>query len=174
MKDFKDAVVYATEVNAAAVLESMRDLLKEYGEVRLCDFFDLTGCNTLDQTYVDTVYGWTNLDDVEVKYNVVHGWYYLTLPDPSPLPEKKEVEQTNNGWISVKDRLPELYKDVWIYVPKYGVRQGYRIEQVIYADNLEYMRKIYWKEFGLEIYLQETEVTHWMPLPEPPKAPNLE
>ena len=66
--------------------------------------------------------------------------------------EKKEVEQTNNGWISVKDRLPELYKDVWIYVPKYGVRQGYRIEQVIYADNLEYVRKIYWKEFGLEIY----------------------
>ena len=64
-------------------------------------------------------------------------------------------------WISVKDRLPES-TDLYLInaVHRYNKTDGYRSAQV----------RLYFKDddewHGLpDLY----EVTHWMPLPEPPK-----
>lgn len=58
----------------------------------------------------------------------------------------------NNCWISVKDRLPEQYKEVLVYTEKYGT-------QVDWIADTPY----YWHNYG-EL------VTHWQPKPEPPKG----
>lgn len=62
-------------------------------------------------------------------------------------------------WISVKDRLPEMLHAALVYCPKYN--------NVFCADIRE---DGHWYDFiqgnGGQIV---DEVTHWMPLPEPPK-----
>lgn len=63
--------------------------------------------------------------------------------------------EPDNGWISVKDRLPELYVDVLIFT-KGGT---------IAVDCLE--RIMSW---GEDFYNYEQNVTHWMPLPKPPES----
>ena len=63
---------------------------------------------------------------------------------------------TNSVWISVKDQLPERFKPVLICREKNGkpyVEQGYK-------DVCEW-----WKVYGT----RTKQVTHWMPLPEPPE-----
>ena len=60
-------------------------------------------------------------------------------------------------WISVKDRLPEGNKNVLVCCYKNAV--GYRIDITFYCDQSEY---------GSGWYLP-ANITHWMPLPEPPK-----
>ncbi len=53
-------------------------------------------------------------------------------------------------WISVEDRLPEKYQPVIAYLPG-----------IIYSD--QHVQMIKWWDADV------VEVTHWMPLPEPPK-----
>lgn len=63
---------------------------------------------------------------------------------------------TNSVWISVKDQLPERFKPVLICREKNGkpyVEQGYK-------DVCEW-----WKVYGT----RTKQITHWMPLPEPPE-----
>jgi hypothetical protein len=74
----------------------------------------------------------------------------------------------NNGWINVKDRLPEMsgFQDggtdrVLVYLKRnYSPRQA-----VAFGD---------WSENGFTWYfdyshmLKDSEVTHWQPLPTPP------
>ena len=60
-------------------------------------------------------------------------------------------------WISVEDRLPKIdSKDVLFYDPGFGVKIGcycgLRYDEHEWRDNSSY-----------------TNVTHWMPLPEPPE-----
>ena len=59
------------------------------------------------------------------------------------------------NWISVKERLPEPYVRVLCY---YSGRGGVRISEMFGSV----------PEFGLETMYGK--VTHWMPLPEPPKG----
>lgn len=63
-------------------------------------------------------------------------------------------------WISVKDRLPEIGKSVLIYYPKWD---GDEI-QVAKLEGDEMMFDI----CG-EFNIGTGAITHWMPLPEPPK-----
>jgi len=69
-------------------------------------------------------------------------------------------------WISVKDRLPEEGEEVLIFgqylndIPKIlGVRSRYKGDQDW---------KYTWEGPDEWVY-RENDVTHWMPLPEPPK-----
>jgi hypothetical protein len=71
-----------------------------------------------------------------------------------------------NNWISVKDRLPEEDIAVLVYgqvlndpPDVIGVRRRYNGDQ-------EW--KYTWESEDGFIY-REDDVTHWMPLPEPPK-----
>lgn len=71
-----------------------------------------------------------------------------------------EDAPTVNGWISVKDRLPEKEGQYLCWFGKNTLAKGAAI-----ATYLEM-----WKAFGsLESLETYQNVTHWMPLPEPPK-----
>jgi hypothetical protein len=60
-------------------------------------------------------------------------------------------------WISVKERLPGANEDVWCYSNRNG---GYTFIGYIGYHVRD------WMENGS---LHIGDVTHWMPLPEPPK-----
>ena len=57
------------------------------------------------------------------------------------------------GWISVKDRVPD--------------RQG---QFLITDEECGVMVALWMKQLGWISYLRATKITHWMPLPEPPKG----
>lgn len=59
---------------------------------------------------------------------------------------------TVGGWISVKDRLPDTYKSVITYDKYSGVSENWLLRS---------RPCVSWS--------QGFHVTHWMPLPEPPK-----
>lgn len=78
-----------------------------------------------------------------------------------------EGAPTVNGWISAKDRLPEKYLDVLVLV-QYPKVNGYTGHYVVIA----------WKSTDDDSWDSDNDnfnndpegvVTHWMPLPEPPK-----
>jgi hypothetical protein len=57
-QDFSEEVVFESRVDAEAVLTGMYDILEQYNEVKLSDFFELVGRSS---NYVDERYGWTDL-----------------------------------------------------------------------------------------------------------------
>lgn len=75
--------------------------------------------------------------------------------------EDKYNSLADEKWIPVTERLPE-FEDAVLCMRKsnvYGVRPH---QEILYVD--EYGFKNY-----DDIYLADGVVTHWMPLPEPPK-----
>ena len=68
-------------------------------------------------------------------------------------------------WISVKDRLPELFNPV-IACNSDGITRDERDPEIaiLQEDNKFY----YIAPWDYNLY-SEAKVTHWMPLPEPPK-----
>lgn len=67
---------------------------------------------------------------------------------------------TVNEWVSVKDRLPEYFGT---FVVALKDMNGYCSTNAAYYDYSQQR----WR--GLPIGAED-EVTHWMPLPEPPKG----
>ncbi len=59
-------------------------------------------------------------------------------------------------WISVKDEIPDICKDVLIHEYSGIILVAYYGEDKLWADSIGDN----WLNFN---------VTHWMPLPEPPK-----
>lgn len=75
----------------------------------------------------------------------------------------KEINSSNNsnGWISVKDGVPERRKGVLFLHRSYGHNIGFY--------DLE-CRKPGYEWFSMEwTDVPSAGVTHWMPLPQPPK-----
>lgn len=67
-------------------------------------------------------------------------------------------EQEQRRWIPVKERLPEFGERV-LCTDGVAVFEQYRAElSCVYGM---------WERFGMKSPMQE--VTHWMPMPEPPK-----
>ncbi|MEW3322664.1 ead/Ea22-like family protein [Escherichia coli] len=67
---------------------------------------------------------------------------------------------TPDGWISCSERMPEGYADVL-------VTDGEHVE-VKWWDESGYWNS--WTELNSDIF--DDEITHWMPLPEPPQEVN--
>ena len=67
-----------------------------------------------------------------------------------------------NGWISVKDRLPDLNEYVLGYCQQIGLLNRF-VEMVRKNGNV----KTGW---WCDRYDEAVKVTHWQPLPEPPKC----
>ena len=77
------------------------------------------------------------------------------------LPRERETVTNRNGlnrWISVEEKMPEPHDDVAIII-----RHG----DCTYLRIGWYGNACRWMQAGLGMI--EGEVTHWMPLPEPPK-----
>ena len=74
----------------------------------------------------------------------------------SALREKSERDNPQPQWVSVVDRLPEKFEKILAYTPahKDGMNN--------FAECLESTK-------GMMVLIKKSEVTHWMPLPEPPK-----
>ena len=76
------------------------------------------------------------------------------------------IATDNNKWIPVTERLPDTAERVlvcktWngrVYKPEYGYYQDFPNQ------------KGCWYVLTEEGYYPQREVTHWMPLPEPPKG----
>ena len=79
-------------------------------------------------------------------------------------------------WISVKDRLPEDNKNIICYI-KNPVQGDLEVFEGSISHESGYQSTTYWNvHYSLTTgYYEATEhevtaaVTHWMPLPEPPK-----
>lgn len=65
-------------------------------------------------------------------------------------------QENNDGWISVEDRLPEVNQMVDIYYKEDSFFK--RITNIVYE-----------RDGFIGFKKQEGSVTHWMPLPKPPK-----
>ncbi len=82
------------------------------------------------------------------------------------------------GWISVKDKLPEPEQDVLV------IAHGWS-DRLLYIGSYQRMeaetswltgvtsKASDWSLWGWS-YLREPEVTHWMPLPEPPMSARMD
>lgn len=74
-------VNFASRKEAANVLNSLADILDQYGTVTVADFYDETGLKVTCDS--DTRYGWRDIDDAYVV-KVRSGWS-ISLPDPIKL-----------------------------------------------------------------------------------------
>lgn len=63
-------------------LIKMKDIIKEYGQVRVADLKELCGQKS---TYTDNIYGWKELRTYHVVYNAASKKYSLHLPYPEQL-----------------------------------------------------------------------------------------
>lgn len=64
-------------------------------------------------------------------------------------------------WISVTERLPEVGGTYLVYTERGSVYASHFYEKKVFRD--DYVREPQWSQRG------KVKVTHWMPLPEPPK-----
>lgn len=76
-----DNVVLSTRADAEIVIDTMNEILSQYGMVRVADFYDLVG---ITGSYTDNNYGWTDLSDAHtVRLN--EGGYLIKLPRATPI-----------------------------------------------------------------------------------------
>jgi len=75
--------------------------------------------------------------------------------------------EKNNGWISVKDRLPRQGKEVLVTWKRYNGVNDISIGQIFKVNKGDW----YFTYCEMEGFnsLDDSQVTHWMPLPNPPK-----
>lgn len=70
-----DEVIFDSRADAENVLTKLIDLIEEYDEVSVSDFYDMVG---MDSTYTDRAWGWTNLRGSYVERG--RYGYYIKLP----------------------------------------------------------------------------------------------
>lgn len=108
--------------------------------------------------YIETLEGTCKADIGDYIITGVKGEQYPCKPD---IFEQTYEPEDLNGWISVKDRLPEDDKDVLVY--------DSRSKEIIMASyNSDYDE---WDNlYNYYDYLPVDEITHWQPLPELPEV----
>lgn len=96
--------------------------------------------------------------DINIAYN--SSVMFDTLKD---MLGELESENKAHGWISMKDRMPETCHAVLVYTPHY---------KNIWAASMHEDGNWYIWSPGGRVLLDPDwygPITHWMPLPEPPK-----
>ena len=89
--------------------------------------------------------------------------------------ETENAVELPDGWISVKDRLPEVSGQYIVCCDdsacSYGEGIWYQSGVVVCAEvDVGIVGGICWEwREGGDIYDLDGVITHWMPLPEPPK-----
>jgi hypothetical protein len=89
-----------------------------------------------------------------------------------------DVPATQEGWVSVKERLPELDQEVLVYAV--GKIDGF-IDTHVYAICNRFVQHILPSSPGYErwstpweYFHMDYEITHWMPIPAGPKEGDAE
>lgn len=96
------------------------------------------------------------LIDLEPVLEVAKMTGFGTPADLIQFLKMQPIVEPKQEWISVKDRLPDSnYGSVLIYTKDGGVAEGQ------YYDTIKAWLQFRWS-------VEDAEVTHWMPLPEPP------
>lgn len=108
--------------------------------------------------YIETLEGIHKADIGDYIITGVKGEQYPCKPD---IFEQTYEPEDLKGWISVKDRLPEDDKDVFVY--------DSRSKEIIMASyNSDYDE---WDNlYNYYDYLPVDEITYWQPLPELPEV----
>lgn len=70
----------------------------------------------------------------------------------------EELEAQVPKWISIEDKTPDVLE------VRIKLIDGSEVNCWTQSDG-----EFYWKGGGSEMFILEHQVTHWMPLPEPPK-----
>lgn len=101
-----------------------------------------------------------------IAYDAFLDGYKAAMDQLADVDKVMNSSNNSNGWISVKERLPEEGEEVLVFgqylndIPKVlGVRSRYKGDQDW---------KYTWEGSDEWVY-RENDVTHWMPLPKPPK-----
>ena len=111
------------------------------------------------------------IDADALKISIYDGW----KPDMmvSEIWGVIDEAPTVGEWISVKDRLPKLEESVLVY--GVGRTDGYRNKHTI-EISYRYLYRSHWQLSEEEVWAEPWDyffvnykITHWMPLPEPPK-----
>ncbi len=71
-------------------------------------------------------------------------------------------------WISVDEKLPEEWEEVLAWDGE-NVRQGYYTMDIDWDDDAKQAETPRWTYYDGMLW---ENVTHWMPLPQPPKEKN--
>lgn len=79
--DFED-IVLETRGQALSVITCMQEIVAQYNSVCVSDLYEMVG---LTGNYIDTNYGWLDLENVEV-IQLRQGGYMIKLPRPVKLP----------------------------------------------------------------------------------------
>ena len=66
------------------------------------------------------------------------------------------LKENKMEWISVKDRLPDKENEVLVFEFRGDV-------------SMAYISGYEWRNFESDFKMDSSYITHWMPLPEPPK-----
>ena len=75
----------------------------------------------------------------------------------------EELEAT--GWISVEDRLPERMDNYDVWLSGDNMYKPRRMADVVYSKEHGAWLSI----MAMGVHPYADQITHWMPLPEPPK-----
>lgn len=78
---YKETFCLETREEGEKVIDTLKELLQNYGAVSVADLKDLIG---MPSTYRENRRGWTDLKTASLK-RTRYG-YYLVLPDPEPIP----------------------------------------------------------------------------------------
>lgn len=71
-----DDILFETRAEAQEVLNSLADIIDEYGSASIADFYDLCG---VTEQYTDHKYGWTDVSKATIN-SVRGGYFVVDLP----------------------------------------------------------------------------------------------
>ena len=79
------------------------------------------------------------------------------------------TELRDRQWVSCKDRMPEIIDNISSADVLIHLENGEQYAAVLIGEDNENWIQAYWSTSDMHRDFECDEVTHWQPLPEPPK-----